>query len=58
MENLRKGIVHVLGLSVAPFSVTGGLSLGAEWKAVNAGLTNMDIRSLNKLDRTLNSIAT
>ena len=46
MENLRKGIVHVLGLSVALFSVTGGLSLGAEWKAVNTGLTNMEIRSL------------
>lgn len=46
MGNSRNGTVYVFGLAVALFGMTTGLSLGAEWKAVNAGLTNMDIRSL------------
>jgi photosystem II stability/assembly factor-like uncharacterized protein len=42
MASLRKecGLVVLLLCSVT------GLSLGAEWKAINTGLTNMNIRSL------------
>jgi len=46
MGNLRKGIVYVFGLSVALFGVTGRLSLGAEWKAINAGLANREAMPL------------
>jgi len=46
MRNLRKSVAHALSLTVVLFGMRCGACLAAEWKAVNAGLTNMEVRSL------------
>ena len=46
MSNLEKGGVCICARIAALMAMSCGVNFAAEWKAVNTGLTNMDVRSL------------
>lgn len=46
MRNLGKDVIYAFAQIAALMALSRGVNFAAEWKAVNTGLTNMDVRSL------------